>query len=99
MNNKMKPRKGTSTSHQRHLRAGSDYGQTSSGEGYGPMKMHKCPKYVLSAFTLEAEVQRTPPSKEPRWQHFSEVMTPRVRPLEQSFHREAKLFFITIFKI
>jgi hypothetical protein len=32
--------------------------------------MQKCPKFVLSAFTLEAEVQRTSPPKEPRWQHF-----------------------------
>jgi hypothetical protein len=30
----------------------------------------KFPKVVLSAFTLEAEVQRTSPPKEPRWQHF-----------------------------
>ena len=52
------------------LTAGSYYGQTSRGEAFGPMKMHKCPKFVLSAFTLEAEVQRTSLPKEPRWQHF-----------------------------
>jgi hypothetical protein len=52
------------------LRAGSDYGQTLRGEAFGPMKMQKCPKSVLSAFTLKAEVQRMSPSKEPRWQHF-----------------------------
>ena len=52
------------------LRVGSHYGQTSRGEAFGPMKMHKCPKSVLSAFTLEAEVQRTSSPKEPRWQHF-----------------------------
>jgi hypothetical protein len=52
------------------LRAGSDYGQTLRGEAFGSMKMHKCPKSVLSSFTLEAEVQRTSPPKEPRWQHF-----------------------------
>jgi hypothetical protein len=38
--------------------AGLDYGQTLRGEAFGPMKMQKCPKSVLSAFTLEAEVQR-----------------------------------------
>jgi hypothetical protein len=48
------------------VRAGSDYGQTLRGEAFGPMKMQKCPKSVLSAFTLEAEVQRTSPPKEPR---------------------------------
>ena len=48
------------------LRANLDYGQTSRGEAFGPMNMHKCPKAVLSAFTLEAEVQRMSPSKEPR---------------------------------
>jgi hypothetical protein len=52
------------------LRAGSDYGQTLRGEAFGPMKMRKCPKSVLSAFTLEIEVQMTSPPKEPRWQHF-----------------------------
>ena len=52
------------------LRAGSDYGQTSRGEAFGPMKMQKCPKFVLSGFTLEAEVQRMSPPNEPRWQHF-----------------------------
>ena len=51
------------------VRAGSDYGQTLR-EAFGPMKMQKCPKSVLSAFTLEAEVQRMSPPKEPRWQHF-----------------------------
>ena len=45
------------------LRAGSHYGQTLRGEAFGPMKMQKCPKAVLSAFTLEAEVQRTSPPK------------------------------------
>ena len=44
--------------------------QTSRGEAFRPMKMHKCPKFVLSAFTLEAEVQRTSPPKESRWQQF-----------------------------
>ena len=53
-----------------HLRTGSHYGQTSRGEAFGPMKTQKCPKFVLSAFILEAEVQRTSPPKEPRWQHF-----------------------------
>ena len=52
------------------FRAGSDYGQTSRGEAFGPIKMQKCPKSVLSAFTQEAEVQRTSPPKEPRWQNF-----------------------------
>ena len=32
------------------LRAGSHYGQTLRGEAFGPMKMQKCPKFVLSAF-------------------------------------------------
>ena len=73
--------------HQILLRAGSDYGQTLRGEAFGPMKMHKCPKSVLSAFTLEAEVQRTLPPKEPRWQHFPKVMAPRIRPLKQSLGR------------
>jgi hypothetical protein len=58
------------TSKQMGVRAGSDYGQTLRGEPFGPMKMHKCPKSVLSAFTLEAKVQRTSPPKEPRWHHF-----------------------------
>jgi hypothetical protein len=53
-----------------YLRAGSDYGQTLRGEVFGPMKMQNCPKFVLSAFTLEAEVQRMSPPKEPRWHHF-----------------------------
>jgi hypothetical protein len=53
-----------------YIRAGSHYGQTLRGEAFGPMKMQKCPKAVLTAFTLEAEVQRTSPPKEPRWQHF-----------------------------
>ena len=70
-----------------NLRVGLHYGQTSRGEMFGPMKMQKCPKSVLSAFTLEAEVQRTSPPKEPRWQHFQEVMAPRVRPLEPSLGR------------
>jgi hypothetical protein len=52
------------------IRAVSDYGQTLRGEAFGLMKMHKCPKSILSAFTLEAKVQRTSPPKEPRWQHF-----------------------------
>jgi hypothetical protein len=52
------------------LRTGSDYGQTLRGEAFGPMKMQNCPKSVLLAFTLEAEVQRLSPPKEPRWQHF-----------------------------
>ena len=54
------------------------------------MKMQRCPKSVLSAFTLEAEVQRTSPPKEPRWQHFQEVMAPRVRPLEPSLGAQRK---------
>jgi hypothetical protein len=46
------------------FRASSDYGQTLRGEAFGPMKMHKCPKSVLSAFTLEVEVHKTlPPIK------------------------------------
>ena len=52
------------------IRAASHYGQTSRGEAFGPMKMQKCPKSVLLAFTLEAEVQRMSPPKVPRWQHF-----------------------------
>jgi len=52
------------------LRAGAHYGQTLRGEAFGPMRMKKCPKAVLSAFTLEAEVQRMSPPKEPRLQHF-----------------------------
>jgi hypothetical protein len=61
----------TLNTHSIHtLRAGSDYGQTLRGEASEPMKMQNCPKSVLSAFTLEAEVQRTLPPKEPRWQHF-----------------------------
>ena len=52
------------------FRAGLDYGQTSRGEAFGPMKMHNCPKSILLAFTLEAKVQRTSPLKELRWQHF-----------------------------
>ena len=50
-------------------------------------KMQNCPKFVLLAFTLEAEVQRMSPPKVPRWQHFQEVMAPRVRPLEPSLGR------------
>ena len=34
------------------FRAGSHYGQTSRREAFGPMKMQKCPKFVLSVFTL-----------------------------------------------
>ena len=45
------------------LRAGSDYGQTLRGEAFGPKKLQKHPKFVLSAFILEAEVQRTAPPK------------------------------------
>ena len=52
------------------LRAGSHYGQILRGEAFGPMRMQKCPKFILSAFTLEAKVQRTSPPKEPRWQYF-----------------------------
>jgi hypothetical protein len=58
------------TLHPRGIRAGSDYGQTLRGEAFGPMKMQKCPKSVLSAFTLKAKVQRTSPPKEPRWQYI-----------------------------
>ena len=49
--------------------------------------MHKRPNFVLLAFTLEAELQRMLPPKEPRWHHFQEVMAPRVRPLEPSIGR------------
>ncbi|KAG0612762.1 hypothetical protein M758_6G050000 [Ceratodon purpureus] len=52
------------------LRAASHYGQTVRGEASQPMKALEWPKFLLSAFTLEAEVQRTSPAKEPRWQHF-----------------------------
>ena len=38
------------------MRAGSHYGQTSRGEAFGPMKTHKCSKFILLAFTLEAEL-------------------------------------------
>ena len=95
--------------HSLMLRAGLDYGQTSRGKAFGPMKMQKCPKSVLWAFTLEAKVQRTLPPKEPRWQHFYEVRLPRVRPLKQSLGqakcptqtsvKRPNFFFIKIFKI
>ena len=52
------------------FRAGSDRAQTLRGSWFGPMKMLKCPKFSLSAFTLGTEVQRMLPSKEFRWQHF-----------------------------
>ena len=91
------------------IRAGSDYDQTLRGEAFGPMDMQKCPKSVLSAFTLKAEVQRRSPPKEPRWQHFQEVMAPRDRPLEQSLAQakcstqisveRPNCFFIQIFKM
>ena len=40
----------------RDIRAASHYGQTSRGEAFGQMKIQNCPKSVLSAFTLEADV-------------------------------------------
>ena len=55
------------------LRASLDYGQTSRWEAFGPMKMQKCPKSVLSAFTLEAEVQRMSPPKEPSGNTFRKL--------------------------
>jgi hypothetical protein len=86
------------------LRTGSNYGQTLRGEAFGPMRMQKCPKSILSAFTLEAEVQRTLPPKEPRWQHFkksygAKSSTSRAKfgsskMLDPNFRREAEPFLI-----
>ena len=45
------------------------------------------PKVRPLDFTLEAEVQRMSPPKEPRWQHFLELMAPRVWPHEPSLGR------------
>ena len=59
------------------------YGQTLRGETYGPMKMQNCPKSVLSAFTLEAEVQRMSPPKKPTWQHFRKLWRQEFRLLSQ----------------
>src|ERR1700737_113335 len=84
------------------LRAGLHYGQTSRGEAFGPMKMQKCPKSVLSAFTLEAKVQRTSPPKEPKWQHFRKLWrqeyglssTIWVEQNDPNFRREAEFFLL-----
>ena len=65
--------------------------------------MHKCLKSVLSAFTLEVEVQRMSPPKEPRRQHFlgsdgakslaSQAKFGSSKMLDPNFRREAKKNF------
>ena len=62
------------------------------------MKMQKCPKSVLSAFTIEAEVQRASPPKEPGGNIFRKLWRQESGLSSITFVERPNYFFIEIFK-